>query len=244
MELLCTETEQDRCGLFTVIFRYAIRKIFNRQILFFHLIFKYHAIVSQANVYPISGKKRFSFRLHFTRCYYRTRWYGWRLRYLQNSARYFGGCLWSDVICSESWLVTPYESPFAPSIYPHSSPTSMAGISLRNCGKINLQPLTPRLHYHPQFTFDFAPFHSRVYKTSSRTSILDNASLARVAIVLKANCIHTRMTHTYSVLARNVRTILPQPNTFAYATTTGYASNRSFLSFVPTIRPPTIIYAL
>lgn len=32
----------------------------------------------------ISGKKRFSFRVHFTRCYYRTRWYGWRLRYLQN----------------------------------------------------------------------------------------------------------------------------------------------------------------
>lgn len=53
MELLCTETEQDRWRLFTVIFRYAIRKIFDPEILFFRLIFKYHAILLQANVYDL-----------------------------------------------------------------------------------------------------------------------------------------------------------------------------------------------
>ena len=119
-------------------------------------------------IYKLSNKKRsrsppsslgFSFDVGFMRCH-RTRWYEWRHpRYVL--ARYFRGRGGeNDVICSESWLVTPYESPFAPSIYPHSSSTSMAGISLRNRGKINLQPLTPRLHYHPQFTFDFARVHS------------------------------------------------------------------------------------
>lgn len=45
MELLCTQTELDRWATFTVIFRYASRKIFNPEILFFRRIFKYYCTV-------------------------------------------------------------------------------------------------------------------------------------------------------------------------------------------------------
>lgn len=66
----------------------------------------------------------------------------------------------SDVICSESRLVTPRECCILhrTAIRPHTAATSMAGVSLRNCGKINLQPLTPRPRSSPQFAFE--PAHS------------------------------------------------------------------------------------
>lgn len=69
----------------------------------------------------------------------------------------------SDVICSESRLVTPRECaatwpPPRAHADPHAVATSMAGVSLRNCGKINLQPLTPRPLPSPQFAFE--PAHS------------------------------------------------------------------------------------
>lgn len=73
----------------------------------------------------------------------------------------------SDAICSESGLVSPSECPAPCTIYPrrhppsaspHAAATSMAGVSLRNCGKINLQPLTPRPRPSPQFAFE--PAHS------------------------------------------------------------------------------------
>lgn len=66
----------------------------------------------------------------------------------------------SDVICSESRLVTPRECCILhrTAIRPHAAATSMAGVSLCNCGKINLQPLTPRPRSSPQFAFE--PAHS------------------------------------------------------------------------------------
>jgi len=68
---------------------------------------------------------------------------------------------------SQSRLVTPRASAARPGIThilsgvaasPHTAATSMAGVSLRNCGKINLQPLTPRPRPSPQFAFE--PAHS------------------------------------------------------------------------------------
>jgi len=49
-------------------------------------------------------------------------------------------------------------APPPPSGGPHAGAASMAGVSLRNCGKINLQPLTPRPRPSPQFAFE--PAHS------------------------------------------------------------------------------------
>lgn len=101
--------------------------------------------------YRICQKKRFlksvslrSTSSILTLCVYRrSRWYGWRQSIYGTAVLLLLGRV-SDVICSESWLATSYESPFALSIYSHSKPTSMAGITsqLRQDKPPTLDPAT------------------------------------------------------------------------------------------------------